>query len=177
MTDNVNNPKHYTSHPSGIECIQITEHMNFNVGNAIKYLWRTDHKNGLEDLKKARWYVDREIERVGGNNTLIVVNSLLTDDNNHDAFLDIIHRRVDTLELSERSKNALKKNKLYTLAEMSSTGEADMLRISNFGRKSLNECKGELKNYGLTFGMDLTPFGFRKRKWDWKSYSIVEYDY
>ena len=61
---NVNHPKHYMSHPSGIECIQITEHMNFNVGNAVKYLWRTDHKNGLEDLQKAEWYIKREIRRV-----------------------------------------------------------------------------------------------------------------
>lgn len=64
MEDKVNNPKHYNNHPSGIECIQVTEHMNFNLGNAIKYLWRTEHKNGLEDLKKARWYVDREIKRL-----------------------------------------------------------------------------------------------------------------
>lgn len=64
MTDNVNHPKHYTAHPSGIECIQITEHMNFNCGNAVKYLWRTDHKNGIEDLKKAAWYINREIERL-----------------------------------------------------------------------------------------------------------------
>jgi hypothetical protein len=66
MTDNVNHPKHYNSHPSGVECIIVTEHMNFNVGNAMKYLWRTDHKNGLEDLKKARWYIDREIQRIEG---------------------------------------------------------------------------------------------------------------
>lgn len=63
MPDNVNHPKHYNSHPSGIECIQVVEHMPFNIGNAIKYLWRTEHKNGLEDLKKAAWYVNREIER------------------------------------------------------------------------------------------------------------------
>lgn len=61
--DNVNHPKHYNSHPSGIECIKITEHMNFNIGNAVKYLWRADMKNGLEDLKKAAWYLAREIER------------------------------------------------------------------------------------------------------------------
>lgn len=60
--DNVNSPKHYTSHPSGIECIQVTEHMNFCIGNAIKYLWRSDLKNGVEDLKKAIWYINREIE-------------------------------------------------------------------------------------------------------------------
>ena len=64
MTDNVNHPKHYNSHPSGTECIDVVEHMNFNVGNAIKYLWRTEYKNGLEDLKKARWYIDREIQRL-----------------------------------------------------------------------------------------------------------------
>lgn len=64
MKDNVvNHPKHYTRHPSGVECITITEHMNFNVGNAIKYLWRSDLKNGLEDLKKANWYISREIKR------------------------------------------------------------------------------------------------------------------
>lgn len=60
--DPVNHPKHYTSHPSGVEC--VTEHMGFNVGNAVKYLWRADEKgNALEDLKKARWYVEREIAR------------------------------------------------------------------------------------------------------------------
>lgn len=63
IVDNVNHPKHYTSHPSGIECIEVVEHLNFNVGNAIKYLWRTAHKNGLEDLRKAAWYINREIQR------------------------------------------------------------------------------------------------------------------
>lgn len=61
MNDNVNHPKHYTEHPSGVECIQITEHYNFCLGNAIKYLWRADLKNGTEDLKKAVWYIQREI--------------------------------------------------------------------------------------------------------------------
>lgn len=63
--DPVNHPKHYTQHPSGVECIQVTEHYNFCVGNAIKYLWRADHKNGVEDLKKAAWYINREIARRG----------------------------------------------------------------------------------------------------------------
>jgi hypothetical protein len=61
--DKVSHPKHYNAHPSGVECIQVTEHMNFNLGNAIKYIWRADLKNGLEDLKKAEWYIRREIER------------------------------------------------------------------------------------------------------------------
>ena len=62
--DNVNGPKHYTDHPSGIECIQITEHMGFNLGNAIKYIWRCDlKKDDIEDLKKAAWYIEREISK------------------------------------------------------------------------------------------------------------------
>jgi len=64
MTDNVNNPKHYTAHPSGIEAIEVTEHMKFCLGNAMKYIWRADLKHdAIEDLEKARWYLDREIRR------------------------------------------------------------------------------------------------------------------
>jgi len=63
MSDMVNHPPHYTSHPSGVECIEITKHFNFTIGNAIKYLWRCNEKNApIEDLKKARWYIDQEIE-------------------------------------------------------------------------------------------------------------------
>ncbi|MCF7647294.1 DUF3310 domain-containing protein [Bacillus subtilis] len=62
MSDPVNHPQHYTSHPSGVECITITEHMGFNLGNALKYIWRADLKgNSLQDLEKAVWYVQREI--------------------------------------------------------------------------------------------------------------------
>lgn len=62
--DPVNHPRHYTAHPSGVECITVTEHCSFNVGNAIKYLWRADLKGDpIEDLKKAAWYVAREIQR------------------------------------------------------------------------------------------------------------------
>ena len=65
--DPVNHPAHYTGHPSGIECIQITRWMNFNMGNVIKYVWRAGNKgNALEDLKKARWYLDDEIKRREG---------------------------------------------------------------------------------------------------------------
>ena len=61
-SDPVNRPRHYTAHKSGVECIQITEHMGFCLGNAVKYIWRADLKNdAIEDLKKARWYIDREI--------------------------------------------------------------------------------------------------------------------
>jgi hypothetical protein len=61
--DAVNKPKHYNEHPSGIEAIQVTEHFNFCMGNAIKYIWRADLKNGVEDLEKAVWYLKREIEK------------------------------------------------------------------------------------------------------------------
>lgn len=62
--DPVNHPKHYTSHPSGVECIEICEHMGFNLGNANKYIWRADLKrNAIEDLEKAVWYLNREIKR------------------------------------------------------------------------------------------------------------------
>ena len=65
--DWVNNPVHYTSDPSGVECIEITRHRNFNVGNAIKYLWRAglkDSSKTVEDLEKAMFYINDEIERL-----------------------------------------------------------------------------------------------------------------
>ena len=60
----VDHPTHYTKHPSGIECIQITEHMGFNLGNALKYIWRCDLKHdAIQDLHKAMWYIQREINK------------------------------------------------------------------------------------------------------------------
>ena len=65
MTDRINHPEHYNKHPSGIECIDIVEHMNFCLGNAIKYIWRAELKEDKEeDLKKAIWYIEREIKRL-----------------------------------------------------------------------------------------------------------------
>jgi hypothetical protein len=56
---------HYNVHKSGVECIQIIEYMNFCRGNAVKYIWRAGEKsNEIEDLRKARWYLDREIQRL-----------------------------------------------------------------------------------------------------------------
>ena len=64
MADHIDHPAHYTSHPSGVECITITEHFSFNVGNAIKYLWRCDEKGDPNDnLRKAAWYIERELAR------------------------------------------------------------------------------------------------------------------
>lgn len=64
VTNRVNNPLHYNRHPSEIECIDITEHMSFCLGNAVKYIWRCDYKDSaIEDLQKAKWYIEREIKR------------------------------------------------------------------------------------------------------------------
>jgi hypothetical protein len=71
--DNINHPSHYTSYPSGIECIDIAEHHDFCIGNDIKYLWRAGLKSEdgiskkekqIEDLKKAIWYIKREIKHL-----------------------------------------------------------------------------------------------------------------
>ena len=75
VSDPVNHPAHYTSHPSGVECIDITKHHDFCVGNAIKYLWRAGlkHEEGkndrdkeIEDLRKAVFYITRKIEMLEG---------------------------------------------------------------------------------------------------------------
>lgn len=67
--DPVNHPAHYTAY-KGLEIIDLTEQMNFNRGNAVKYIARAGLKNPeteLEDLEKARWYISREIERLKKN--------------------------------------------------------------------------------------------------------------
>ena len=54
---------HYQNHPSGIECIDIVKHENFNIGNALKYIWRRKDKGKeIEDLQKAIYYIECEID-------------------------------------------------------------------------------------------------------------------
>lgn len=72
--DMVNHPPHYNNSDAKcskcqkqIECIDITRHMSFNQGNAVKYLWRFQDKSGLQDLKKARWYLDDLIKQMEGS--------------------------------------------------------------------------------------------------------------
>lgn len=63
--DPVNHPLHYTGHPSGGECITVTEHHNFYIGCAIKYLWRAGSKgDAVQDLLKAISYIELEINRL-----------------------------------------------------------------------------------------------------------------
>jgi len=63
--DIINHPPHYTSNPSGIECIDVVEHMTYNLGAAVKYIWRCGLKDDpIQELEKARWYLAREIKRI-----------------------------------------------------------------------------------------------------------------
>lgn len=110
--DQVNHPKHYTSDPSGIECIDITRHRNFNIGNAIKYLWRAGFKEDkdrklidkqIEDLNKAVWYLVDEIHRLGGRCTVKTdsINTCLPIDNESiiDAALNY-HEKINGQDVS-----------------------------------------------------------------------------
>lgn len=110
--DQVNHPKHYTSDPSGIECIDITRHRNFNIGNAIKYLWRAGLKEDkdrklidkqVEDLNKAIWYLVDEIHRLGGRCTVKTdsINTCLPIDNESiiDASLNY-HEKINGQDVS-----------------------------------------------------------------------------
>lgn len=68
--DSVSHPKHYNSSQAQcdcgrkIECIDVTRHMNFNLGNALKYIWRSEHKNGTEDIRKAIWYLNDYLQKI-----------------------------------------------------------------------------------------------------------------
>lgn len=143
--DNVNHPKHYTSDPSGIECIDITRHRNFNVGNAIKYLWRAGLKidadkssinKQIEDLEKAVWYIVDEIHRLGGRCTVKTdsINTCLPIDNESiiEAALNY-HIKIDNREVSilglTNGNNDIKSNiNTYlksTLLDLYNTIDAD----------------------------------------------------
>lgn len=110
--DQINHPKHYTSDPSGIECIDITRHRNFNIGNAIKYLWKAGLKEDkdrklidkqVEDLNKAIWYLVDEIHRLGGRCTVKTdsINTCLPIDNESiiDAALNY-HEKINGQDVS-----------------------------------------------------------------------------
>lgn len=110
--DQINHPKHYTSDPSGIECIDITRHRNFNIGNAIKYLWRAGLKEDkdrklidkqVEDLNKAVWYLVDEIHRLGSRCAVKTdsINTCLPIDNESiiDAALNY-HEKINGQDVS-----------------------------------------------------------------------------
>lgn len=100
MSDLVKHPPHYTEHPSKIECIEITRHLDFNRGNAIKYLWRCGKKDSVnQELKKAIWYLNDEI-----NNGLTDVNYSFNTNNK-------ITDKLDTLALYQTDQE----RKLFNL--------------------------------------------------------------
>jgi hypothetical protein len=69
--ETVNHPPHYNQHPSGVECITIIQEFGYNIGAAVKHLWRAGLKPGcdaLEDLRKAKRYVEYEIARLESQN-------------------------------------------------------------------------------------------------------------
>lgn len=122
--DPVEHPKHYCSHPSGIECIEVTRHMNFNCGNVIKYLWRCGLKDSapsIEDLRKAAWYLNDEIKRVQGDTvprgTLDDIKEKLTKScrpavmvdgqPTYEAFLDPNSELADYLAARKRMRDAM----------------------------------------------------------------------
>jgi hypothetical protein len=71
VTDDINHPSHYTWLPNGLEVIDICEHLGFRLGNVVKYVLRADHKGqAMKDLKKARWYLERELAKRDGSLTV-----------------------------------------------------------------------------------------------------------
>lgn len=89
MSDPIN-PPHYKDHPSGIECIDVVEHMNFNLGNAVKYVWRAGLKgDAVEDLEKAIWYLRREVTRLKAGSSAAVV----------ERYRDVV-RKIESGEIS-----------------------------------------------------------------------------
>jgi len=94
-TDEVEHPRHYTDHPSGVECIDIAEHFGFSLGNAIKYIWRAGlkTKDVLLDLRKARWYLNREIARLEKKESPVSDITGETSDGYH-TFNELYHFRM-----------------------------------------------------------------------------------
>lgn len=148
MNDKVNHPAHYTRHPSGVECIQITEHMGFNLGNALKYIWRCDLKaDAIEDLKKAVWYIEREIAK--------------REQPSDDTWLEnpgsapVGHARVDVVSAGTTYSNVPPKQWSWALGSPDSITHwrPKRLGVSTTG-ESVERKEGWRKNYGIVPNFD-----------------------
>lgn len=107
MNDPIN-PDYYRWHPSKVECIQITEHFNFNLGNALKYIWRAGRKgSACEDLQKASFYLSREIERLNQNEKPDETPCLICQPNNKCHFCNTQERVNSALEWIETTDKVL----------------------------------------------------------------------
>lgn len=165
MTDNVNKPKHYTY--GKYECIDVIKEITkdltgeeaFCIGNAIKYLWRWKHKNGIEDVKKARWYLDRLIGnslvyRPKDTNMHVDITTAeftTSNDDNHEAFVksvDVYNAMKDYLAdatnpnecVSTKSAHGTGARAIYQL-------DNDMNVVAKFS--SIAKAMRKMKNRGI----------------------------
>lgn len=113
----VNHPDHYNDNPSGIECIKVVRHCNFNIGSAIKYLWRAGKKgSATEDLEKAVWYIKDEIERLLEGEgpeepwTITRIDDMRDYNEPEDVVIEDLHEKVmkEVMEELEKFKEAQK---------------------------------------------------------------------
>ena len=124
MNDNINHPAHYTGVTAEIECIDIARHLNFQLGNAFKYVWRAGKKGGsameLEDLKKALWYLEDSIR------------------NGYNDFDKCDHIAEEITLLVTRDDDSLKANVLRNIAAQRVIASANFLRqmIEELERKN-----------------------------------------
>lgn len=126
--DNINHPSHYKQHASGIECITITEKMSFNIGNAFKYLYRCTSKgNTVDDLKKAQWYINRELL-----NRQSIRFKWFPENENYDAGFDGCPAIRDILEFESRFCGWMKQalERLYT-ASVQKRGVLALERVAD----------------------------------------------
>jgi hypothetical protein len=124
-TKDATNPDHYKRYP--VECIQLTEHMNFCLGNAVKYIYRAGEKDDIvQDLRKAIWYINREIERIqhGANNTNGITGNPLygKSPSRVSESLELV-RAAAVRELSE--ENVLRKDSEGAGTQSASAGKGD----------------------------------------------------
>jgi DNA-directed RNA polymerase alpha subunit len=139
---NVNHPKHYSLDihcecGKNIECLDIVKNLPFVDGNIIKYVWRWRQKNGIEDLHKAKFYLNELIKSVQEQKLKATRNTLIND-----------------LDLNARTKNCLLADSLHTIEDILNlafkTGDKRALqRIPNFGKKSYNLLSDELTKHGF----------------------------
>lgn len=146
--DAVNHPKHYTSSASGHECIEFSELLNFNRGNAFKYAWRAFDKHGspLEDLKKCFWYIARERMRTQDVNESIPQCDFRGDIKKHEKTGVLCSLIFSGYMMT--AENVVLEMIANLVFEMG--GEGDLLEwdaeirkiLSGFGRKSVeNSCE------------------------------------
>ena len=104
------NPNHYKGFSNGAEVIDITENLTFNAGNVVKYgaragrldesLNKNDAEGRIEDMKKSRWYADREIKRLGGDSSSDNLEFVVK--NVHDDVLRGIGITSDNVEVADK---------------------------------------------------------------------------